>query len=115
MKYISEDENHINAECDQCGKTLVVPKNTCSETGSGYNVKPRVRCKCGSVSEFILKDDSIKTRIASSHSPKCPTCGSEDIQKISGASKVGKAVLFGVLAVGAISKTFKCNNCGYQW
>jgi phage FluMu protein Com len=47
--------------------------------------------------------------------PKCPTCGSTNVQKISATSKVGKAVLFGIFAAGAISKTFKCNKCGHQW
>ena len=47
--------------------------------------------------------------------PKCPTCGSTDIEKISGSSKVEKAILFGVFALGSISKTYKCNNCGHQW
>jgi RNA polymerase subunit RPABC4/transcription elongation factor Spt4 len=47
--------------------------------------------------------------------PKCPTCGSTRIQKITAASKIGKAALFGIFAVGAISKTFKCDNCGHQW
>lgn len=47
--------------------------------------------------------------------PKCPTCGSTNVEKISGANKVGKAVLFGVLAAGSISKTFHCKNCGYKW
>lgn len=45
----------------------------------------------------------------------CPTCGSTNVEKISGASKVGKAVAFGVLAAGSISKTFHCKNCGYRW
>ena len=45
----------------------------------------------------------------------CPTCGSTDVEKISGASKVGKAAAFGVLAAGSISKTFHCKNCGYKW
>jgi transposase-like protein len=47
--------------------------------------------------------------------PKCPTCNSERIEKISGSSKVGGAVLFGLFALGHISKTFKCDNCGYKW
>ena len=47
--------------------------------------------------------------------PKCPTCGSTNVEKISAGSKVGKAVLFGILAAGAISKTYKCKNCGHQW
>ena len=47
--------------------------------------------------------------------PHCPTCGSTNVEKISGASKVGKAVTFGVLAAGSISKTFHCKNCDYRW
>nr|WP_156990126.1 hypothetical protein [Caproicibacter fermentans] len=49
------------------------------------------------------------------HVPCCPTCGSINIEKISGVSKAGKAVAFGVLAAGSISKTFHCKNCGYKW
>lgn len=47
--------------------------------------------------------------------PKCPTCGSPDVERISTKSKVMKGLMFGVLAAGKISKTFKCNNCNYQW
>ena len=47
--------------------------------------------------------------------PKCPTCGSSVIQKISPGSKVGSAVLFGVFALGHISKTFVCTQCGSKW
>ena len=47
--------------------------------------------------------------------PKCPTCGSTNIEKISTSSKVGSALLVGVFALGKITKTFKCKNCGYKW
>lgn len=47
--------------------------------------------------------------------PKCPTCGSVNIEKISLGGKVGSAALFGVFAIGHISKTFKCKNCGHKW
>ena len=47
--------------------------------------------------------------------PRCPTCGSAKVRKLSATGKVGKAVLFGIFAAGAISKTFKCNSCGHQW
>lgn len=46
--------------------------------------------------------------------PKCPTCGSTNIQKISGASKAIGFVAFGLLNKNARSQ-FKCNNCGYKW
>ncbi len=47
--------------------------------------------------------------------PKCPACGSTNIQKISTASKVGAGIAFGVFSLGHISKTFKCKNCGYKF
>jgi predicted RNA-binding Zn-ribbon protein involved in translation (DUF1610 family) len=47
--------------------------------------------------------------------PTCPTCGSTNIEKIKLSSKVGAAALVGIFALGKISKTFKCKNCGYQW
>lgn len=47
--------------------------------------------------------------------PKCPTCSSIDVEKISFKSKVGAGLLVGVFALGRISKTFKCNSCGYKW
>lgn len=46
--------------------------------------------------------------------PKCPTCGSTDINKISTTSKVIGAATFGLLSKTAKSQ-FKCNNCGYKW
>ncbi len=36
--------------------------------------------------------------------PKCPTCGSTNVEKISG-----------IFAAGSISKTFHCKNCNYKW
>ncbi len=46
--------------------------------------------------------------------PKCPTCGSTNIQLISAASRFGSAVIFG-LASSKIGKTMECKNCGYKW
>lgn len=46
--------------------------------------------------------------------PKCPTCGSTNIQKI-GAVERGASVLgLGILSK-KIGKTYKCNNCKYTW
>lgn len=46
--------------------------------------------------------------------PKCPTCGSTNIKKISDTAKVAGALMFGLLSKTAKSQ-FKCNNCGYKW
>lgn len=46
--------------------------------------------------------------------PKCPTCGSTNIKKISGTKRFVSTGLFG-LASSNIGKTMECKNCGYKW
>ena len=46
--------------------------------------------------------------------PKCPTCGSTNIQKISGTKRWLSTGLFG-LASSDVGKTMVCKNCGYKW
>ena len=48
------------------------------------------------------------------NTPKCPTCGSTNIEKISAGKKA-----IGFVAVGVFSsnfgKTMYCKQCGYKW
>lgn len=46
--------------------------------------------------------------------PKCPTCSSTNIHKISTISKTTNTVMFGVFGTKR-HKTFSCKNCGYEW
>lgn len=46
--------------------------------------------------------------------PKCPTCGSTNIQKISTTRRLVTTGLFG-LASSNVGKTMLCKNCGYKW
>ena len=46
--------------------------------------------------------------------PKCPTCSSTNIKKVSGTSKAFSVAMFGLLSQ-KVKKTFHCNNCGYEW
>ena len=48
------------------------------------------------------------------HIPKCPTCGSVNIHKISAVESGASIWAFGLFS-RKINKTFKCNNCGYTW
>lgn len=48
------------------------------------------------------------------HTPKCPTCGSTNIKKVSLFRKNVSINTFG-LASGSMGKTFVCKNCGYKW
>lgn len=49
-----------------------------------------------------------------SNIPKCPTCQSTKIRKISTTTKVANTAMFGVAGTKR-HKTFHCNNCGYEW
>jgi|ERR1035437_9810908 transposase-like protein len=57
--------------------------------------------------EKAARDSKLKP---ASHNPKCPTCGSERIEKISTAEKIIFSGPFFPLY-----KTFKCSSCGYKW
>ena len=46
--------------------------------------------------------------------PKCPTCGSTNVQKISAGSRWLSTGLFG-LGSSKVGKTMECRNCGYKW
>ena len=48
--------------------------------------------------------------------PKCPICGSNNIQKITTATRALKTAVFGIAgAVDDAGKTYKCNNCGSKF
>lgn len=46
--------------------------------------------------------------------PKCPTCGSTKIKKISMTRRVASAEILGIASRSAM-KSFSCKNCGYKW
>ncbi len=48
--------------------------------------------------------------------PKCPICGSTNINKITVSSRAVKTAVFGVVgAVDDAGKTYKCGNCGSKF
>ncbi|MDE6128733.1 MAG: hypothetical protein K2G16_06025 [Lachnospiraceae bacterium] len=53
-------------------------------------------------------------RLAQQNKPKCPTCQSTNLKKISTTSKVVNTAVFGIFGTKR-HKTFHCNNCGYEW
>ncbi len=50
------------------------------------------------------------------HVPKCPICGSPDIQRIAIGTRAVKTAAFGIAgAVDDAGKTYKCGNCGSKF
>lgn len=46
-----------------------------------------------------------------SKNAECPYCHSKNTKKISGLSKAGSVALWGVFAIGKVSKQWYCNDC----
>lgn len=48
--------------------------------------------------------------------PKCPVCGSTNVNRITVGSRAVKTVAFGVIgAIDDAGKTYKCGNCGSKF
>lgn len=67
--------------------------------------------------EFQLKMSQFKSTqnqtkaVEENSGPHCPYCSSTDLKKISGLSKAGSVALWGIFAVGKVSKQWHCNSC----
>ncbi len=48
------------------------------------------------------------------HIPKCPTCGSTNIKRISVFRRSASSGIYGIASRSAL-KTFECRNCKYTW
>lgn len=120
--------------CCECGKNnrpeglicydkaKLVDEFECPECGalSGHaeenKFKFGIRCDhCGKLfiqfEKASIADDNrhmVDTR------PKCPTCGSTNIQRISTTKKLIGVATLG-LASKTVGKTMQCKKCGYKW
>ena len=118
-------------DCSYCGYQLQDTEYYFTESVDHGNLKPEIR---KAIFEKYIKnsplysEEAVKDRedkegrerinLPSSYTPKntpkCPTCGSTNIEKISAGKKA-----IGFVAVGVFSsnfgKTMHCKNCGYKW
>ena len=54
------------------------------------------------------------SKVEEDNRPKCPTCGSTNVEKISLGKKAVGGALFGLFS-SDIRKTMHCKNCGAKW
>ena len=59
-------------------------------------------------------ENGLMVKKQSSNLPKCPTCNSTNIKKISAVSKAGGMFMFGIFSKTAKSQ-FQCEDCGYKF
>ena len=125
MNYVKEEDGWIFGECSECNMIMKFRKTTLRyEAKMGtYFFREDVQCFCGAVHKFIAyapiekKENNITGLNYSTPArnvPHCPTCGSENVTKISLGSKAVGGAMFGIFSSN-IRKSYKCNNCGYKW
>ena len=62
----------------------------------------------------LKQQEQVQESRVEENKPRCPTCGSTNIQKISGTKRWFSTGLFG-LASSDIGKSMCCKKCGYKW
>lgn len=123
-KEISDKSN----SCPNCGcptresiKKIETDNQLLNNQGKLFNTCPlcKKQYESGTLSCDICGYTSIISPIKNAKSvqqktPKCPTCGSTNIRKISASRKIAGAIGFGLLSKTAKSQ-FECLNCKYKW
>lgn len=130
--HIVDNEYYYNKICAECyyinsvNKQDYVSKFECPDCGSlsgtleENDSKLGVRCKnCGKLHIMLEKQTTINNRNKPqvsqvTNQPKCPTCGSTNIEKISVGKKMKGSFLFGVLS-SDVRNTMHCKSCGAKW
>lgn len=63
--------------------------------------------------KYHIEQESSKPK-EEDNKPKCPTCGSTNLSKVSTMSKAGSVFMWGLFSQ-KVKKTWHCNNCKYEW
>lgn len=108
-----EVQKNIEIVCPMCGYTLSDLYIVNGPKGTGKRAHCK-KCKAITLDEHTPNPNYVEPNDKRPAAPivTCPFCQSTNCKKISTASKIGKVTMFGILAAGAVSKTWHCNNCG---
>lgn len=92
---ISEDNAFLQAMIDLKEKDIIE-----------YNLK---------MSQFKSQLEHQKSsKVQNSNQPKCPTCGSTNVEKISVTKKAFGSAMFGIFS-SDVRNSMHCKNCGAKW
>ena len=111
----NEIDKKLIRKCPACGREYLKPTRYCEKCHlllfrlSEYE-RLNMEANRATLQKMLNENDNPRQQ----NTPKCPTCGSTNVEKISTTKKA-----FGFVAVGVFSsnfgKTMECKNCGYKW
>lgn len=118
---------NTNQNCHFCNTPMIETDVLCKDAFSNKEIKQSLKEKYAysnplyneeldkQIREQVRKEvDNIKPALQNSNVPKCPTCGSTNIKRISTANRAVSIGLFGLLS-GKIGKNYECRNCKAKW
>lgn len=97
-------------KCPLCGREYLKPQKFCEKCDLAL-------VKLSDYEKFKLDPVQFKQaemELEQANKPKCPTCGSTNVEKISTAKKAVGFAMVGVFSSN-LGKTMHCKNCGYKW
>lgn len=74
-------------------------------------VDPNTSRVINAYQEFDRKNANPGKPVISKPTVECPYCHSNDTKKITNTSKAVHTALFGIFAMGKVSKQWHCNQC----
>lgn len=103
--------------CPQCSQQIDDSVRACPHCGfdkiSSYLLQLE-RQKQAKYIDYTSFHNDIPIQPTINNTPKCPTCGSTNLSKVSTMSKAGSVFMWGLFSQ-KVKKTWHCNNCKYEW
>ncbi len=122
--YGTTDPGKVLTTCTKCKYCASFAPYPIARTDGHLLISSRYHGRCGhcgnEMKNHILSKrpaDWIDTRPlvkTTENTPKCPTCSSTNIRKLSATSKLVDVAVWGVLSRKA-HKQWHCDNCGSEW
>lgn len=122
-------ENETIHDEDDCnGELIEMPiseeefATICYASTDNKFIQAMIDLKEKDIIEYQLKLSQFKsqleqqksTKIQTDNRPKCPTCGSTNIEKISATKKLVGGAMFGLFSSN-VRNSMHCKNCGAKW
>lgn len=121
-EFEDNEQGVVWCQCTSCRQVNIIPYDEVDSISKDYVILKKdlgLACEgCGKqVSNIIVPrrpEGWFLLNGQSNVQPKCITCGSTNITKISTASKVGSVAMWGLLS-RKVHKQWHCNACGSEW
>ena len=101
-------------KCPECNDDISDSSRICPKCGFDISMYLDAYSRILSMKKDIHNQEPVYTVRVCDTVPKCPTCGSQNLTRITGFDRVINAAIFGLLG-NKRKYHWHCNNCKYDW